>query len=457
VQPIRYATTSDDVTVAYQVAGGGDVDLIAALGIVTHLEVNWEEPAFARFLSKLASFSRLVLFDKRGVGLSDRVGDGAVLEERMDDVRAVMDAAGSARAVVFGISEGAAASILFAATFPERTKALVVYGSDVRNGWHEDDPASLAYAATREEYERLREDWYRQVRATWGEEPLLLDRLAPSRAGDAAFTAWWLRWLRLSSSPASFIDLMRSNEQIDIRHVLPAIRVPTLVLHRGGDAVPVENGRYLAAGIPGAKFVELPGRDHIAWVGDVDALVGEIEEFATGLRRGLDPERVLTTLLFTDIVSSTERSAELGDHSWRDLLTSHYAAIRRQLIRWRGCEVKTTGDGFLATFDGPARALQCACAVRDEARAIGLEIRAGVHTGEVEVLDTDIAGLAVHLCQRVQSIAAPGEVLASSTVKDLVAGSGLRFEDRGTHVLRGVPGQWHLFAATEPGPRLRKQ
>jgi class 3 adenylate cyclase len=445
VHPVRYAT-SQGVTVAYQVVGDGGVDLIAALGIVTHLEVNWEEPSFARFLNGLASFSRLILFDKRGVGLSDRVEDGAALEERMDDIGAVMDAAGSARSVVFGISEGACASALYAATFPERTKALVLYGAGPLCPGRLEEPAPAA-PSVNEEDSRLQNEWYDHVRSTWGEEPLLLDALAPSKASDQAFTSWWMRWFRHGSSPASVIALSRANHQIDIRHVLPAIRVPTLVLHRHDDAVPVENGRYLAARIPGAKYVELSGRDHIAWVGDADSVLGEIEEFATGLRRERMPDRVLTTLLFTDIVSSTERSAALGDRNWRDLLDAHYRDIRRQLLRWRGHEVKTTGDGCLATFDGPTRALECARAVRDDAKAIGLDIRAGVHTGEVELVEEDVAGLAVHLCQRVQSLATPGEVLASSTVKDLVAGSGIQFEDRGRHELRGVPGQWQLFAA----------
>jgi len=443
----RSYATSQGVTVAYQVVGDGDVDLIAALGIITHLDVNWEEPSFARFLNGLASFSRLILFDKRGVGLSDRVEDGAALEERMDDVRAVMDAAGSARCVVFGISEGACASALFAATFPERTKALILYGAGPLCPGPLEEPASAAPAVNQEEDSRLQDQWYDHVRSTWGQEPLLLDALAPSKVGDQAFTSWWMRWIRHGSSPASFIALLQANRQIDIRHVLPSIRVPTLVLHRRDDAVPVENGRYLAAHISGAKYVELPGRDHIAWVGDAGSVLDEIEEFATGLRHERKPDRVLTTLLFTDIVSSTERSAALGDRNWRDLLEAHYGGIRRQLLRWRGHEVKTTGDGCLATFDGPARALECARAVRDDGKAIGLDIRAGVHTGEVELVDDDVAGLAVHLCQRVQSLATPGEVLASSTVKDLVAGSGIRFEDRGRHELRGVPGEWQLFAA----------
>ena len=442
---VRYAT-SQGVTVAYQVVGDGDVDLIAALGIVTHLDVNWEEPSLARFLNGLASFSRLILFDKRGVGLSDRVEDGAALEERTDDIRAVMDAAGSARSVVFGISEGACASALFAATFPERTKALILYGAGPLCPGPLEEPASAAPAVS-EEDSRLQGEWYDHVRSTWGEEPLLLDAFAPSKVGDQAFTGWWMRWIRHGSSPASFIALMQANGQIDIRPVLPSIRVPTLVLHRRDDAVPVENGRYLAARIPGAKYVELPGRDHLPWLGDPGSVLDEIEEFATGLRHERKPDRVLTTLLFTDIVSSTERSAALGDRDWRDLLEAHYGGIRRQLLRWRGHEVKTTGDGCLATFDGPARAVECARAVRDDAKAIGLDIRAGVHTGEVELVDDDVAGLAVHLCQRVQSLATPGEVLASSTVKDLVAGSGIRFEDRGRHELRGVPGKWQLFAA----------
>ena len=444
MHPVRY-TTANGVTIAYQVVGEGDVDLIAALGSFTHLDVLWEEPSVANFLNRLASFSRLILFDKRGVGLSDRVEDGAALEERMDDLRAVMDAAGSDQAVVFGVSEGASASALFAATHPNRVKALILYGAGPICPGALDDPDSQPTA----EDDREQEEWYQYVRAHWGQEPTSLEFFAPSKVGDAAFAAWWMRWLRSSTSPASYIALSRSNRQIDIRRVLPSIRVPTLVLHRSEESIPVENGRYLAAHIPGAKYVELAGRDHFPCIGDVDALVGEVEEFTTGVRRTPEPDRVLTTMLFTDIVSSTERTAELGDRDWRYLLESHYRDLRRQLSHWRGREVKTTGDGCLATFDGPARAVQCACAVRDQARDIGLQIRAGVHTGEVEVVGDDIAGLAVSLCQRVQALAAPGEVLTSSTVKDLVAGSRLRFDDRGRHALRGVPGEWQLFAAAE--------
>jgi class 3 adenylate cyclase len=446
VPDIRFAT-SHDVTVAFQVVGDGDVDLISALGSVTHLEVNWEEPSFARFLKRLSSFSRLLLFDKRGVGLSDRISGAATLEDRMDDLRAVMDAVGSERAVVLGASEGGPMGALFAATFPQRTQALILYGSNLRGGWHEDDPIKRKRWPTKEDYDRADAEGNVYLRSHWG-EPLVADTLAPSMSGDQLFANWCARLLMMGSSPASLIALSKMNKEIDIRHVLPTIRVPTLVLHRRDDtAVPVANSRYLAEHIPGARYVELEGRDHLPFIGDADAVLDEIEEFTTGLRRGPDPDRVLTTVLFTDIVSSTARGAELGDRTWRDVLESYLMTTRQLLARWRGREVKTTGDGCLATFDGPGRAVRCACAVRDGARAAGLEIRAGVHTGEVEMLGNDVSGIAVNLCSRIQALASPGEVLASGTVKDLVAGSGIRFDSRGSHRLRGVPGEWALYAA----------
>jgi pimeloyl-ACP methyl ester carboxylesterase len=428
----RYAK-SGDVHVAYQVVGSGPLDLVFVPGFFSQVELWWEEPLCARFFERLASFSRLILFDKRGTGLSDRVAAVPTLEQRMDDVRAVMAAAGSERAAILGVSEGGPMSALFAATYPDRTAALVLYGTFAEfRSWM--PPEHL-------------EHFLHAIDATWGTGESL-PHLAPSVADDPRFRRWWARHERLGASPGAAMDLMRMNSEIDVRHVLPAIRIPTLVLHRAGDVfVDVSGGRYVAAHIPGAKYVELPGVDHPPFVGDAEAVLQEVEEFLTGVRPAPEPDRVLATVLFTDIVGSTERAAELGDQRWRDLLGAHHAAVRRELERFRGREVDTAGDGFLATFDGPARAVRCARAIHDAVRPLGIELRAGLHTGEIELLGDDIGGIAVHIAARVAALAGPGEVLASSTVKDLVAGSGLRFEDRGTRALRGGPDEWRLFAA----------
>ena len=447
---VRYATTSDGVSIAYQVVGDGPVDLITALGSVTHLEVFWEHPLSARFLRNLARFSRLILFDKRGVGLSDRDVANRSLEARMDDLRAVADEVGARRPVVLGVSEGGPMAILYAATYPEDTSALVVYGSMVRGGPGEADPDAPVteddWAAYRADFE----DYERRIRSTWG-DPRVLEIMAPSMANDAAFTAWLTKLFRYGSSPSADVALARMNSEIDVRGILPSIRVPTLVLHRRGDTdEPVANGRYLAAHIPHAHYVELEGADHLPMLGDTDALVDEIELFVTGARTPSQSDRLLTTLVFTDIVGSTETGARLGDHRWRDVLETHAADVRRSISRFRGVEIKSTGDGFLARFDGPARAVSFALEVAEQCRDRGLMVRAGVHTGEVEVIDADVAGIAVNLCQRVQSQADPGEVLATSTVRDLVAGSGLRFVDRGEHSLKGIPEPWRLYAAVTP-------
>jgi class 3 adenylate cyclase len=352
----------------------------------------------------------------------------------MDDVRAVMAAAGCERAALIGVSEGGPMSALFAATYPDRTAALVLYGTFAEFRSWVPTPEHL-------------EHFLHAIDATWGTGESLL-HLAPSVADDPRFRRWWARHERLGASPGAAMDLMRMNSEIDVRHVLPAIRVSTLVLHRSGDVfVDVGGGRYVAAHIPEAKYVELPGVDHPPFVGDAEAVLQEVEEFLTGVRPAPEPDRVLATVLFTDIVRSTERAAELGDRRWRDLLGAHHTAVRRELERFRGREVDTAGDGFLATFDGPARAVRCARAIHDAVRPLGIELRAGLHTGEIELLGDDIGGIAVHIAARVAALAGPGEVLASSTVKDLVAGSGLRFEDRGTRALKGVPDEWRLFAA----------
>jgi pimeloyl-ACP methyl ester carboxylesterase len=434
----RYAK-SGELSIAYQVVGEGPLDLVFVMGWVSHLDWFWEEPSFARFLRRLAAFSRLILFDKRGTGLSDRLPTDRLptLEERMDDVRAVMDAVASERAALVGVSEGAPLCTLFAATYPERTRALVIFGGYARRLRDDDHP----WAPTREEREQL----IAEFEANWG-KPVLLGMRAPSIEHDESFKRWWGDYLRMSASPGAATALTRMNIDIDVRHVLPAVRVPTLVLHRIGDrSLPVEYGRYIAAHVPDAKLVELQGDDHLPFVGDQEAVVGEIQEFLTGVRHEPEPDRVLATVVFTDIVGSTRRAAELGDAGWRDLLERHDGLVRRALERWRGREIDTAGDGFLATFDGPARAVRFAREAADSVRGLGLEIRAGVHTGEVELSGGNVRGIAVHIGARVAAEAGAGEVLVSQTVKDLVGGSGLEFEDRGARELRGVPGEWRLY------------
>jgi class 3 adenylate cyclase len=434
----RYAV-SDGVHIAYQVVGEGPFDLVYVPGWVSNVEMMWEEPRLAAFLERLASFARLIVIDKRGTGLSDPVPDAELpgLERRMDDVRAVMDAAGSERAALLGHSEGGNMCILFSATFPERTSALVLVGSYAKRSRSEDYP----WAPDPSEREREIEETER----TWGRlDPT--PALAPSLVDDRAFRDWLSRYLRFSASPRAAAAVLRMNSQIDTRDVLPAIRVPSLLLYRTGDSdVHVDEGRWIASRIPGAKFVELPGSDHLMWTGGADAILDEIEAFLTGIRRGPAPDRVLTTVLFTDIVGSTERATEMGDHDWSGLLERHHAAIRRELHRFQGREVDTAGDGFLARFDGPARAVRCAIAAGNAVRALGLQIRAGVHTGEVELVGDVIRGVAVHIGARIAGMADPGRVLVSRTVKDLVAGSGLVFEDAGERELKGVSDRWQLY------------
>ena len=438
MQPKTRYAKSGDVHIAYQVVGDGRLDLVYAPAWIGNMELFWEEPSCARFLKRLASFSRLILFDKRGTGSSDRSVEIPIIEQQIDDLISVMDSVGSERAALLGASEGGSLCTLFAATHPERTSALILCGAVATTRWSPETP----WAPTRETFET----WIQTVGREWG-RPLAIELFAPSVAHDKRFRDWWARLLRLAASPAAAIALLRMLDEIDVRPVLPTIRVPTLVLQCTGDRiVNVENGRYLGRHIPNAKYVELPGADHFPYVGDTDAILAEIEEFLTGARHAPEADRVLATVLFTDIVGSTAHAAGMGDQRWRDLLGSYQALVRRELARSRGREVKTLGDGFLATFDGPARAIRCACAIRDSVRPLGIEIRAGLHTGECELMDDDVGGIAVHIGARVASSAAPSEVLVSSTVKDLVAGSGLRFADRGTHHLHGVPGEWRLFA-----------
>jgi pimeloyl-ACP methyl ester carboxylesterase len=435
----RYAKNGG-VNIAYQVVGEGPRDLIYVPGWISNVELNWEEPALAHVLERLASFSRLILFDKRGTGLSDPVPTDRLptLEERMDDVRAVLDAVGSEETAVFGFSEGGLMSMLYAATYPERTTALLLFGVFAKRLWSPDYPWAPKPDDRARVIAELERDWSAQMD---------LDDLVPSE--DDAFKERLATYFRRSASPGAAVALMRMNTQLDVRDVLPTIQAPTLVMHRKGDRdASVEEGRWIASRIPGATFIELPGDAHTLWAGNPDEVVDEIEEFLTGTRRGPEPDRVLATVLFTDIVGSTEQATRLGDRRWRDLLERHHALVREQLDRFQGREVDTAGDGFMATFDGPARAIRCASAVQGAMRGLGLEVRAGLHTGECELFGDKVAGVAVHTGARVAAAAGPGEVLVSQTVKDLVAGSGIEFEQRGTHVLKGVPGEWRLYAVT---------
>jgi pimeloyl-ACP methyl ester carboxylesterase len=428
---------SGDVHIAYRVFGDGPRDIILIPGTVSHVELYWELPANQYMLKRLSSFARVIVFDKRGQGLSDRVGE-QTLEERSGDVIAVLDAVGSDRAAIYGWSEGGAMSLMTAASYPERISALVLVGSYASM---QAEPWSLP----REQFDALLQG----AETGWG-KGILVPLNAPSRAGDKDFVKWWAQLERAAASPGAILALLRANYDIDVRHILPSITVPTLIFHREHDSqVPVRAGRYLAEHIPGARWIELPGEDHLIQTLDqevLDKLLDEVEEFITGTRQRPEPDRVLATLLMNDIVSSTERAVEVGDSRWNELLTQYYATVRKELAAFHGQEVATTGDGVLATFDGPARAIRCACSIRERVRHLGLRIRTGLHTGECERIDNGIGGIAVHIASRVAAAAGADEVLVSSTVKDLVAGSQLVFDDRGTRQLKGVPGEWRLFA-----------
>jgi len=433
----RYAK-SGDVHIAYQVIGDGPFDLVLVPGFVSNVEHYWEMPVVPVMFQRLASFSRLILWDKRGTGLSDPVAGVPSLDERMDDLRAVMDAAGAERAALFGISEGGPMSLLFAATYPHRTRALVLYGTtprfsaapDFRFGWSFED-----YQTRLDAIER-----------NWG-AAALIEYFAPSAVEDEQVRAVWSRFQRAGASPGMARAVLQALSEIDVRSILDTVRVPTLILHRTDERVATVHGaRLMAQTIPDARLVELPGQDHLPFVGDWEVLIDEIEEFLTGTRPARVTERVLATVLFTDIVASTEHAAALGDYRWRQLLDAHDELSGTEITRHRGKLIKTTGDGLLATFDGPARAVQCAAAIRERLRPLGITLRAGVHTGEVEVRGEDVGGIAVHIGSRVAALAAPGEVMVSRTVTDLVAGSGLTFADRGSYSLKGVPEEWRLFA-----------
>jgi pimeloyl-ACP methyl ester carboxylesterase len=446
----RYAKTADGVNIAYQVTGDGPVDIVFVMGWTSHIELMWAEPSLARFLGRLATFSRLILFDKRGMGLSDRVSPERLpsLEVRMDDARAVMDAVGSERAVVIGVSEGGPMATLFAATYPERTIALILFGTgacwipDAGYPWPTmSDPRFEEAIAEDERLWGTKEFAAREIR-DWG---------APTQADDERAVTWLADYLRHAASPGAAVALERMNRGIDVRPALPAIHVPTLVLARDGDlAFPVDETRWMAEQIHGARFVSFPGVDHFFWVGDQDQLLDEINAFV-GEVRGLeaDLDRVLATVLFTDIVGSTAMASELGDKGWRELAERHHGIVRALLGRFRGQEIDTAGDGFFATFDGPARGVRCAEAIADAVTDLGIEVRAGVHTGEVETIAGKVGGIAVNVGARIAALAAPSEVLVSQTVRDLVSGSGLTFADAGVHELKGVPDRWHLYRVVD--------
>lgn len=435
--PETHYTLSDGVNIAYQVVGDGPIDLVLVPGWVSNIEIFWEEPRMNRFLRGLAGFARLILFDKRGTGLSDRVTDTPMLEERMADVRAVMNAVGSERAAVVGYSEGGPMSALFAATWPKRTIGLVMIGSYARRSRAPDYPFGPEPAA--------HENFIESLAASWPSDTLL-DIRAPSMVGDERFTRWWTRYLRMSASPGAAVALTRANLEIDIRHVLPTIQVPTLVVHAKGDRTcDIGGGRYIAENIPGAKFIEIESDDHLPWLVGAEDILKSVQEFLTGSRPKTVGGRVLSTIMFTDIVGSTQIAANRGDRDWGDLREAHNALVRQEMAAYSGKEINTTGDGFVMAFDGPARAVRCAGSLSDAVGEIGIDIRAGIHTGECEITEGELSGLALHIAARIADIAPAREIVVSRTVKDLVAGSGLAFEDFGVHALKGVPDDWQLY------------
>jgi class 3 adenylate cyclase len=438
MRPITRYAKSGDVNIAYQVVGEGPFDLVVVPGWISNVDFAWEDPFYGDWVQRLAAFSRVILFDKRGTGLSDRdVGD-STLEERMDDLRAVLEAAGSERAAVMGFSEGGPLSMLFAATYPERVRALILYATFARASEAPDYPEGVEL---RKNVELIRS----RLENAWG-QGMTLELMAPGLTHIPRAREFMGRYERMCVSPRAGRAHLAWLLEIDVRPVARSLQLPTLVVHRTDDAlIRVALGRALAREIPGARYVELGGDGHPPWIGDTAALVGEIQQFLTGSRETVEAERVLATVLFTDIVGSTERAVTLGDRAWRDLLERHHTVVRQEIERFRGREIDTSGDGFLSTFDGPARAIRCAKGIRDAVRSLGIEVRAGVHTGECERVDDKLAGVAVHTGARVMAKAGPGEVLVSSTVKDLVAGSGLDFREHGTHTLKGVPGEWRLF------------
>jgi class 3 adenylate cyclase len=436
----RYAKADDGVHIAYQVFGDGPIDLVVIPGFISHLDLVWEDPGLAGALERLGSFARVIAFDKRGTGMSDRAERLPDMDRRMLDIGAVMDAVGCRQAALFGVSEGGPMAIVFAATHPERVQALILlntFGCLAAR-------ADFTIGVPRENLDHFVE----HIEPRWG-TGVGLGAWAPSIADDPASRTLFARLQRVAASPGSAMVVLSSLVDVDVRAALPLIHAPTLVMHRSGDRmIPLVLGRHLAEHIPGARFLELDGTDHFWWTEDTDRILDETQEFLTGTRPAVEPDRVLATVLFTDIVDSTHQAVARGDKVWRVLLDQHDSLADRQVTRFGGRIVKTTGDGVLATFDGPARAVRCAQAISEGARSLGLEVRAGVHTGEVERRGDDIAGLGVHIASRIESLAGPGEVLVSRTVTDLVAGSGIAFRDRGPHDLKGVPGRWEVFLAT---------
>ena len=441
--PSTHYVKSDDVYIAYQILGEGPFDLVIVPGFVSNVEAIWQSPNRSTFFRRLASFCRVILFDKRGTGMSDRGSQIFTLEQRMHDVRAIVNEVGSEHAALFGISEGGPMSLLYAATYPERTSALILYGTYAKRSWSPDHP----FGWKDERWKHFLSD----IEHHWGTPHGVSAAMwAPSIANDRRALEGVASYFRAAASPGAALAIMKMNSEIDVRHILPAIRVPTLILHRTAEhVIDVEQARYMAKHIPAAKLVELPGEDHVPWLGDQVSILDEVEQFLTGGRHAREPERVLTTVLFADIAGSTALAATLGDNCWRELLETFYAGVRDVLHQYRGREINTSGDGFLATFDGPARAVRCASAIRDMVRSLNLEVRCGLHTGECELVGKDIAGIAVHTGARVAALAAPGEVLVSQTVRDLVAGSGLILEEYGTYTLKGVPNEWRLFRAAD--------
>jgi class 3 adenylate cyclase/pimeloyl-ACP methyl ester carboxylesterase len=440
VQPeLRYAK-SGDLSIAYQVIGDGPIDLVVSQGWVSNVGLIWDNPVLARFYGRLAEFSRLILFDKRGTGLSDRPGKMPTLEERMDDLRAVLDYAGSEDTSVFGLSEGGSMSLLFAATYPERTCKLVLFGPFARRAPADDYPWAPSAEARQRFYDAIQNRWH---------EDMDLHEIAPSIANDPQQVKFWANYMRMSASPSAALELAKMNTEIDVRNVLSSIRVPTLLLHRTGDRdANVEEGRWIASQIPNAIFKELPGSDHLPFVGDWETVVDNVEQFVTGSSERHVADRVLATILFADIVGSTRIAAEYGDRRWRNIVESYQGLMERTISRHRGRLVKFTGDGVLAIFDGPGRALACARELVEGMQGLGFSLRVGVHSGEVEMIGDDIGGIAVHIASRIADLSGPNEVLASRTVRDLTAGSGHTFVNREEHQLAGISEPWQLFSVT---------
>lgn len=445
----KYAR-SDNVSLAYQVIGEGPIDLVYLAGWVSNIEAMWEDPGYARFLRRLASFSRLIIFDKRGIGLSDPVPTNALPEigSSIEDPLAVMNAVGSSKATLFGHSEGGATAIRLAACYPDRVERLIVTGGFAKRLRSDDYP----WAPTLEQREAEAETFHE----VWADPTQVAEFYAPSRAADEAFVTWLAHYLRMSASPSTASALYLGNSYIDVTNELANVKAPTLLLYRVGDRdVDIDEGRYIASKVSDARFVELPGADHFFWAGDPEQMLQEIEEFVTGQRGTANPDRVVVTALFTDIVGSTELAASLGDQAWRDLMHRHDEAVRQELVRWRGRAVRSTGDGMLATFDSPTQAIRCAKSLPSTMEPLSLEVRCGIHTGEMEILDDDLAGLAVHIAARISALAESSEVLVSRTVKDLVTGTGVNMKSRGTYTLKGVPEQWEVFSVEAIDQRSR--